>query len=646
MRDAAAEQFALGLSHQQAGRVPQAIACYRKAIELRPDYAEAHGNLGVALRSLGRLDEARACYERALAWDPGSSATHGNLGVVLNAQGEVEEAIAHCRQAIALDAANAAAHSTLGSAMAAQGRIEEARACFEKAAELQPELAELQLNLGRALRMLGRLDEALARLRRAAELAPRSVDAHNELAVVFQARGELEAALAAAREAIGLDPAVARSHYELAVALGELGMIDEAMAALDKAVALDSGYHAAHSSMLFYSHYSRLDAGAIFARHRRWAERHEPAPPPPRTARRGGRLRVGYVSPDFRRHSIAFFLLPILAHHDRDAFEVTCYSDVRRPDDVTRQMQSHAEVWRPVAGLPDEALADLVRRDEIDILVDLTVHSGSNRLLAFARKPAPVQATYLGYAGTTGLAAMDYKITDHAVDPVGRSESHHSEKLARLPDCYFCYRPPVEAAQLPVPRPARGRRVTFCSFQNIAKLSATACALWARILKALPDARLILKARGLGGTATRQRLLSMFAAQGVGAAQLQIEDWDDMARYLARFAEVDIALDTTPFNGGTSSCHALWMGIPVVTLAGETSVGRVGSSILGALGLPELVAASADAYVEIACRLAREPERLAELRATLRARMQASPLMDGPRFTASLEKLYREMCRG
>lgn len=613
MRDAAAEQFALGLSHQQAGRVQQAIACYRKAIELKPEYADAHGNLGVALRSLGRLEEARACYERALACNPGSSATHGNLAVVLSAQGKVEDAIAHCRQAIALDAANAAAHSTLGSAMAAQGRIEEARACFEKAVELQPGLAELQLNLGRALRMLGRLDEALA----------------------------------AARRAIELDPAVARSHCELAVALGELGMIDEAMAALDKAVALDPGYHAAHSSMLFYSYYSRLDAGAIFTRHRRWAERYEPVPQsPPRRPRRGGRLRVGYVSPDFKRHSIAFFLLPILAHHDRDAFEVICYSDVRNPDDVTRQMQSHAALWRPVAGLPDEGLADLVRSDEIDLLVDLTVHSGSNRLLTFARKPAAVQATWLGYAGTTGLAAMDYKITDHAVDPVGRSEAHHSEKLARLPDCYFCYRPPVEAAQLPVTRPARGRRVTFCSFQNIAKLSAAACALWARILKALPDSRLILKARGLGGTATQQRLISMFAAQGVGAAQLQIEDWDDMARYLARFAEVDIALDTTPFNGGTSSCHALWMGVPVVTLAGETSVGRVGASILGALGLSELVAPSADAYVEIACRLAREPERLAELRATLRARMQGSPLMDGARFTAGLEKLYREMCRG
>ncbi|MEQ1854247.1 MAG: hypothetical protein ABMA01_21965, partial [Chthoniobacteraceae bacterium] len=355
------------------------------------------------------------------------------------------------------------------------------------------------------------------------------------------------------------------------------------------------------------------------------------------------RLRLGYVSPDFRQHSVAFFLTPVLACHDHRQFEVFCYSDARRSDAVTQQLKTYADAWCDIGGWSDEQVAARIRTDGIDILVDLAVHSGSNRLLAFARKPAPVQATWLGYAGTTGVSAIDYKITDGILDPLEKADACHSEKLIRLPNCYFCYVPPPAHPEIgPLPALA-GEEVTFAGFQNLAKVSPETVYLWSRVLAAVPRSRLVIKARGLGGEATRQRLRAVFAAQGIGEARLLLEDWGDMNAYLERFSGIDITLDTVPFGGGTTTFHSLWMGVPVVTLSGKNALGRMGTSILRNLELPELVAATPGEYVGIARGLAGDLAKLAALRSGLRDSLRSSCLMDAPRFTSNLEALYRQM---
>lgn len=356
---------------------------------------------------------------------------------------------------------------------------------------------------------------------------------------------------------------------------------------------------------------------------------------------REGRLRVGYFSPDLRAHSVADFIAPVLERHDRSKFEVICYSNVRVPDVFTERLRGHTDLWRDVTALSDAEAADMIRADGVDILVDLAGHTANGRLPIFARRPAPVQITYLGYPDTTGLAQMDWRMTDGFADPEGMTERFHTEKLLRLPRTAWCYHayegtPPVVDGPA-----ATSGVVTFGSFNNLAKVTPGTVALWARVLKAAPGSRMMVKAAGLSSESARRRLLGRFEDNGIGADRVELVGRiEDLVLHLAAYGRVDVGLDTYPYHGTTTTCEALYMGVPVVTLAGKRHVSRVGVSLLNNVGLPELVAKSDEEFVWIAATVAGDFAKLRDLRRSLRGKMEASPLMDAPGFVRDVEAAY------
>jgi predicted O-linked N-acetylglucosamine transferase (SPINDLY family) len=393
-----------------------------------------------------------------------------------------------------------------------------------------------------------------------------------------------------------------------------------------------------------------IAAAAVFAEHRGWGERHaEPlkakwrphanVPEPER------RLRVGYLSPDFRRHSVAYFIEPVLAAHDRRQVEVFCYASVLNRDEVTDRLQGLADRWRDVVGLGDGEAAETICADGVDILVDLAGHTGNSRLSVLARKPAPVQGTWLGYPNTSGMTAVDFRVTDSVADPEGQADALHTERLVRLDGGFLCYKPPADAPAVgPLPAHENGF-VRFASCNNLAKAAAPAIAAWARILARVPGSRLLLKSKPLVHDGARRLVAERFMAAGVGADRLDMLGWIVDGTHLEVYRRVDVGLDTFPYNGTTTTCEALWMGVPVVTLAGDRHAGRVGASLLARVGLDDLVTRSGDDYVERAVALAGDLGALAALRWGLRGRVAASGLLDAARFARGLEEAYRRLWR-
>jgi len=354
------------------------------------------------------------------------------------------------------------------------------------------------------------------------------------------------------------------------------------------------------------------------------------------------RLRIGYVSPDLRVHPVGRFLLPLLAHHDKRQVEVFAYSGLLVADPLTERLRLHVDNWRDIVGFSDDRVAELIRQDRIDILVDLTMHMADNRLLVFARKPAPVQVTYLAYCSSTGLKTIDYRLSDPYMDPPGMDESIYSERTIRLPNTYWCYEPIISNSEVtPLPALERGF-VTFGSLNNFCKVSEPALAAWIQLLRNVPNSQLLLHA--CEGS-HRQRLRDRLQREGIDPARLRFASFMPTPQYFDLYHKIDIGLDTFPYGGGTTSCDALWMGVPVVSLAGQTAVGRGGVSILSNIGLTELIATSPQTYVCLASDLAGDLPRLRDLRSSLRQRMEQSPLMDGARFATNVEAAYREMWR-
>ncbi len=498
----------------------------------------------------------------------------------------------------------------------------------------------------------GRFSEAIPAFREALELDPGSWDSHVLLSDMLWRLGESAQAIEHCHRAIALAPDEAAPYQSLATALMQQGRQAEAEAAFEAALARNPGSAKAHSDLVFALNYRNdIDPRRLFAAHRAWDERHA-RPLAPAAARFDNdkdpkrRLRVGYVSRDFRTHPVSSFFMPLLRAHDRAAIEAFCYADNAQRDAVTRELEALADRWRPIAERSDEDVAALIRGDRVDILVDLAGHTGDNRLRVFARRPAPIQVTWLGYPTSTGLSAIDYRLSDAIVDPEGEDEIPSSEAVVRLPEGYHCYRPPDNAPEVgPLPAEAAGR-ITFGSFNHLPKLSDPAIALWARLLAELPDARLLLKNRCFADAGTRQRFAEKFAAAGIEAERLALKPWVGAHRdHLALYNRIDLALDSFPYNGTTTTCEALWMGVPVVTFCGDRHAGRVGASLLTRVGLEDLIAPDEAGYFTTALALARDPDRLSALRAGLRARMSASPLCDETGFARAVELAYRDMWR-
>lgn len=610
--------FRLGVAFSAQRNFDQAIAQYRQALSLKPNFPEAHNNLGNALSAQRRLDQAIIHYEQALSLQPDFAEAHNNLGNALMALRELDRAVVHYKRALSVKPDFAEAHNSLGNALMAQRQLDQAVIHFERALSLKPEHVEAQNNLGVVRMAQVQIDQAVIHFERALSLRPHYVEAHMNLGNALSAQGQ---------------PQQAVIHYE-------------------RALSLQPNYAPVHSNLLQALNYlSGQDPTAIYAAHRDFAQRHETAFSTQiatyandRAPER--RLRIGYVSSDFKQHSVGYFIEPVLAHHDRNDFEIFCYSNLIQEDKVTARLKSHVDHWRCIFGLSDAQAAEQIRTDRVDILIDLNGHTGYNRLLIFARRPAPIQIAWLGYPNTTGLSAMDYRFSDNFADPIGMTEHLHSEKLVRLPECFSCYQPPPESPEVSNLPALENQYVTFGSFNNLAKMNLEVLTVWAGILQAIPGSRLMLKNPGLGGVTVQQRIRETFVKLGVASEQLELLGRDSSEIiHLGRYRNIDIGLDPFPYNGATTTCEALWMGVPVITMAGKTHAGRVGVSQLSNLGLTELIGHTAQEYIAIAVRLAGDLGRLNQLRATLRARMVASPLTDAQRFTKNLEQAYKMMWR-
>lgn len=636
----------LGITLKQQGKDTEAIAAYRRAIAVKPDYPQALNNLAIALKDQGDLAGAIEHYRRAIALDPASAEAHNNLGVALKEQGLPDQALECFRQAITLKADFAEAYEGLGSALRALGRLDEAINAYRSAIRLNPRFAEACNNLGVLLKDTGRSAEAIVAYQQALDLDPELAEAHNNLGIVLKEQGLLEQAISHLQRALELRPGYAEACNNLGLALEIQGQVTEAIAAYRQALIFDPGLSRAHSNVLFALNYlPRHDPQEIFEEHLCWAKTYAEALRSNMAAAPGkvaGRLRIGYVSPDFRAHPVAYFIEAVLARHDPEQFEVTCYSDVIVPDEVTARLRSLARHWRDIHGLSDEQACEMVHRDGIDILIDLAGHTDRNRLLLFARKPAAVQASWIGYFNSTGLAAMDYLISDQFSSPAGQ-ERLFAEKLVRLPHSRFCYRPPDYASEIAEPPCLKNGCITFGSFNNLAKINGDVVALWAEILSAVPGSRLFLKSLALNDRDTRERYLNLFTAHGIEQERISFSGHSPHAEMLSEYGKIDIALDPFPFTGGLTTCETLWMGVPIVTLAGETLVSRQSASLLANLGKTEWVAESPRRYVEIAQELAGAPAGLLELRRNLRAWMAASPLCDAEVCTRELETAYQQM---
>ena len=603
---------------------------------------------GNDLFGAGDLEGAADCYRRALLADPGLSAASYNRGCTLDALAGPLQALPHFQKAASLRPEWWQARSNLGFALARTGRMAEAAGELEAAAGLNPDDAGLRNNLGLALSALGKGEEAHASFLEAIRLDPGYPEAHSNLAILFERFGRTSEAIASCLRALALRPDYAEAHHNLANALKSQGRHDEALAHLREALRLKPDFSEAHSSLLFSLCYpAGLDPARIFSEHLAFGSAHRfPAPPHDNDPSPERTLRIGYLSADFRAHAVARFIEPVLRHHDRALFQVYCYANVSVPDATSARLGELAGHLVNIAGVSDQDAAALIRRDRIDILVDLCGHTADNRLLLLARKPAPVQVTWLGYPQTTGLDAIDYRITDAVTDPPGASERFHSERLLRLPGGFCCFAPPEAAPPVgELPALARGA-VSFGSFNNPAKITPETVALWADALARVPGSRMLVKGYSLADAGSRERLGALFAARGIGPERLELRgNTASYREHLLLYGEVDIALDCFPYHGTTTSCEALWMGVPVVTLAGATHLSRVGATLLGSVGLSGLVADGAQAFACLAADLAGDLPRLARLRGSLRGAMASSPLTDGTRFTAGLEAAYRGIWR-
>lgn len=639
----------LGVLAYQDGQPAQAEALIRQALARAPDQPDMLNNLGTVLRDQGRIEEAMVCHHRAIKSRPEFAEAHSNLGNALRDYGRIEEAACCYQRALALKPELAEAHLNYGNVLRSLGRLSEAIASYRQALALRPDLADAHNNLGTACKDLGLWDEALASYRRALALNPRSPTALYNVANVLNEQDRLEEAAALFRQAIALKPDLAEAHLNLGNVLKNQGRLLEAIECFRTAVTVRPDYSGAHSNLLFTLNYmDGVTPQQIHAAHRQFHTLHAEAlarfiRPHANTPDPGRRLKIGYISPDFRTHACAYFLEPLLAHHDRREVEVYAYAEVARPDAMTGRLRGLTDHWRSTVGMSDEQVAETIRADGIDVLVDLAGHTANSRLLVLARKPAPVQLTYLGYPATTGLDTMDYRLTDAHAEPPGMSERYYTERLVRLPHSLWCYQPFAdmpEVASLPA---LTNGHLTFGSFNNFAKIGPRVIDLWAQVLAAVPDSRLIMICVPEGET--QQRLIAQFAARGVAADRLTLHGRLPRGDYLALHQRVDVALDPFPCNGGTTTCDALWMGLPVIALIGDTFLSRAGLSLLAAAGLREFAAATPRDYLAVAVNLAGRIDALAALRVGLRERLCRSPLMDAPAFAHDVEAAYRGMWR-
>jgi protein O-GlcNAc transferase len=631
-----------------------ALELVREGLALTPDDADLHYCLGKLQANAQAHDKAVVSYENALAVHPSNAEVLTNLGIALFKVGRLDAAIERHEQALAIAPDFAGAHFNLGTARYARGRYEAAEQSFRQALKLQPEYADAHINLGSVLKAQGRFDAAVESLQAALRFAPESVEALNNLGSVLIQLARAEEALTSLRAANRINAELPIVHQNLGAAYQRLGDLDRAVEHYRRAIEIDPSSLDAYCNLLFVlSFHPGYSAGEYLAEARRFGAKCEllsrpftawPAASAPR--QQASRLRIGLVSGDFRAHPVGFFIESWLYHVDRTTLEVTAYSTQPREDVVTARLKPHFAAWRSIDGLNDEEAAQRIHADGIDILIDLAGHSAHNRLSMFAWRAAPVQLTWLGYFASTGTPGVDWLIADPVSVPE-RHRDHFSEQLCYLPDTRLCFTPPQESPELVVnalPALAAGH-VTFGCFQSLSKINPGVLATWGRILAALPDARLRLQNADLALPAVRKTVLERLAAVGIEPGRVSLAGAVPRDEYLAAYAGVDFMLDTFPYPGGTTTCEALWMGVPTLTIAGESMLARQGASLMACAGLLDWVAGDEDDYVDRALEHAQRIADLADLRSRLRRQVLASPVFDASRFARHMEATLKGLWR-
>ncbi len=670
------------------GRKDEALDAFRAALDIDPGYVEAKINLGIALREYGRGEEALAGLAHAVAQHPGHAALLNAYGNTLRQSGKLDEAIDVLEQAIAADPTSAEAHNNLGLALALKYKLDAAAAHLGRAAALKPDSAVISNNHGALLLRMFRFEDAIAALENALRHDPAYDEALTNLGICHYMLGNADAAIATYKRVLERNPDSSFAHYSLGVAYLEDQRLAEAEVEIKRALELDPNNALAQNTLgvllldqhqvtaaraamraaadvntasapVFYSNYAfaslyeaDLSNAQILEIHKEFGRRFATDVPdrskPHRNLREPERkLRLAYLSPDFRAHSVAYFFEALLEKHDRSRFEVLLYSDTTRKDTVTSSMKAAADAWTETGGLTTDVFARRLVEDKVDILVNLGGHTSGNRLPVCALKPAPVQIEYLGYPETSGVPAMQYRLSDNHADPAGDAERWCTEELVHLPHCFHCYRPHGKAPDVaPAPHAQKGH-FTFTSFNVLPKVTDEVIATWAKIMSQVPNSRFYLKCKQLRDERVQALVLAGFAAAGIAPERIEMQAFvPSVAEHLNKYAAVDLALDPFPYNGTTTTCEALWMGVPVLSIRGDNHRSRVGASLLHAVGIAEdFVAADVDDYVRRAVAFAKDPARLAALRPTLRQRMAASPLCDEVGFTRDLEATYRTLWR-
>ncbi|WP_207460980.1 tetratricopeptide repeat protein [Azospirillum sp. SYSU D00513] len=624
------------------------IPLLQLAASLAPRDISALNALGLAYHENRQYSEACACFEQVLAIAPRQTEVMRNLAHAQFGRKDWAKALAMFAQLYAREEHALKDWIPHAGCLHHLKRNAEAIVLLQKFIELEPENADAWYLLGLCLHHTHQIRPAIEAYKKSIKFNPKKYTAYLNLAALYQKHSNPERAAAVCRTVLALNKDFLPIYVNYGLVLAALGKSREAVELMGRLLLAQPENDRCRSNVLFYSQYTDdVSPRRLYDIHREWDIRHgEPLrrfrqehrndPSPNR------RLRIAYVSPDLKAHSCAWFLMDLLEHHDREAVEIYAYANLDRPDGVTERLKAKIDVWRDVNGLPDADLAQLIRQDQIDVLIDLAGHTARHSLIAFAHKPAPVQVTWLGYPGTTGLSTIDYRLSDAWLTPEGTPELF-SETVYTLPRISHCFRPP-EAPE-PTSLPARTNGIiTFGSFNNFAKLSDTTARLWTAALDRVPNAKLLLKSRHIGSEEAREAILGRFRRAGADLSRIVLASGNERQEdHLAQYGLIDIALDTFPYGGMTTTCESLWMGVPVISMAGDRTSGRYGASVLNAVGLGELVANGPEQFGEVAARLAGDLDRLVELRATLRQRMAKSPLCDGPAFARAMENAYRDM---
>jgi len=606
----------MGLAFANIGRLDEALGHYTKSLKLKPNFFEAHYNMGNALKKLGRFDEAIERYVKALKIKPDLAEALNNMGLVYLELGRIDKAIEQFTTALEINASFADAHNNLGNALKELGRLDEAVVQYRKFLEIKPDYAEVHNNFGNALQGLGRLDEALEQYTRSIELMPSLAEPHSNMANVLQ----------------------------------NLGRFDEAIEQYMRAMELKPDYACAYSNMLFcFSHTSKLSFEVVAQKHSQFGTIHESELKKDWKMHKNDRntkriLRVGFISGDFKNHPVAYFIEPVFKSMDRSSVAIYAYANHLNDDHVSDRLKGLVDSWCKISGMTDQCVAKLIQNDKIDILVDLSGHTDRNRLLVFARKPAPVQCSWGGSPNSTGLSAVDYFVTDYSHAPVG-TELYFTERLLRLPTNFVFQPNEILPAVNELPALKNGI-ITFGSFNRFPKINRDLISLWSAVLQAVPDSRFVIG--NDDGSSFAETITSEFTKHGINAGRVVLHKRVPLQEYLKLHSEVDIILDSFPYGGGTTSCHALWMGVPVVGIYSPSSILQVSRSILNAFGMLDFFAEDKKQYIEIAKRWADDIPRLALLRRSLRQHIQSYPLADpevfAKYFERGLRKIWKRWC--